>query len=357
MSISRFAFLNIEKMIIHQVFKRDDNKALVPPKLSNDSISLAGFDGLYALQERITEALGSDSYCIEMTVKRDHPDSTYALCNQILDADEDAFITLSQKITDNLADAQKTRREPGGVVVVFTGKVGAQETKYVGIIKAELHGGFGLHEKKSKLDIDYIKNLLLTPQQKLYKIAILVYQGDASAAENRSPQEYDIFVYDHNMTRAETRQAATYFYDDFLGCTFSPSAKKLTQDFFMHTRDFINGLKVGNERKVDLHTSLYTYLKVAQTNVVSVAEYSTRYFDTGLRDEYMRFMQQRKFPLRAVEKDLSNIENKLKKRNVGFSSGVKITAPADVFPELVKIQGKEGGKTIVEIKGEVDHED
>ena len=356
MSVPQLANLNINKIIVHHVFKRNEDRAIVTPRFSNDFTDLDPV-GIATLQERVTEALGNDSYCIEMTIEKDSAGSVYDLCNKMIDADDSVFKKTSKELATNLANAQSTRRIPGGILVVFSGTVGPNDSKYIGIIKAELHEGFSLLEKPRKLLIEFISNLLLTPQQKLYKIAMLILKGSNSTAEIRTPADFEVLVYDHNMTRAETRQAALYFYDQFLGCTFSPSAKKLTSDFYVYTKQFINSLPHSNETKVDLNTSLYTYLKVAQSNVVDAAEYANNYFPVEIRDDYLHHLKDKSFPLNAIPKDITYLKYKLQRRNLKFTSDVKINAPAERFSELVKIQSSDGDATNVVIKGRLERED
>jgi nucleoid associated protein NdpA len=357
MPVPQLANLQIKKIIAHQIFKRNEERAVVSPQYSSDFTELNPA-GITTLQERVTEALGNDSYCIEMTIARDGAGSTYDLCNQMIDADDDeTFKKASKELATNLANAQSTRRIPGGILVIFSGTVGPDDFEYIGIIKAELHEGFGLHEVEQKLSIEFIAKLLLTPQQKLYKIAMLVLKGTRLSAQTRTPADYDVFVYDHNMTRSETRQAALYFYDHFLGCAFSPSAKKLTSDFYTYTKEFINSLNYNNEDKVDLNTSLYTYLKVAQSNVVDASEYANEYFPVDIRDNYLSHLKSNNFPLNAVTKDITYLKYKLQRRNLKFSSDVKINAPAEGFSDLVKIQSTDDNRTNVLIKGTLERED
>jgi len=56
----------------------------------------------------------------------------------------------------------------------------------------------------------------------------------------------------------------------------------------------------------------------------------------------------------AFTKDLSYLKNRLRRRNIRFSSDVRISAPSDRFGELVEIRNREDGKTIVAIEGTVE---
>lgn len=353
---SQLVNLRIDRIIAHQVFKRTETRDIVPPKCSNELTQLDP-SGLNTLQERIIGALGDDSHCIEMTIVNDGPDSVYQICSHLLESSEDTFKSLSNALVNKLARSQTSRRIPGGIVVIFTGLVGNEDHKYAGIIKAELHGGFSINEDDNTLLLQYLSDLLLTPQQKLYKIAMVIEINRTNNPELRTPDDFKVLVYDHNMTRTETRQAAQYFYESFLGCTFSPSNKKLTSDFYYNTKEFISSIEQDDETKLDLNTSLYTYLKVSQSNVIKLSEFADQYLQPEFRDNYQNFMTARGLPAHAVTKDLTYLRHKLRRRSLRFTSKVKISAPSDHFDELVNIRGRENSKTIVAIEGQVERED
>ena len=70
--------------------------------------------------------------------------------------------------------------------------------------------------------------------------------------------------------------AAGYFYSVFLGMGIEKSSKKLTQDFFEHTRNFINQAPVDEETKFDLHESLRSELR-SQKATLSTASFATEH--------------------------------------------------------------------------------
>jgi hypothetical protein len=348
--------LRVNNIIMHEIYKRGVTDGLVAPKFSSVCTS---FDqsGLDTFQSRVTVALGKDSHCIEMVINQNGSDSAYAICSQIIDSNLESFISLSQKLTAKLAESQTSQNIPGGIILIFTGLVGNQNHKYVGIIKAELQGGFNREEVDSRLLLKYLSTLFLTPTQRLYKVAMFVEVSPCENSESRTPDDFNVLVFDHNMKSDETRQAAKYFYETFLGCGFSPSDRKLTSDFFNKTNTFIEDLRLSDEDRVDLKTSLYSYLKVSQRGTISIDSFSQEYLDPGLRDNYRNYMVQNGIPEREFNKDLTYIKNKLRKRNLKFTSKVNISAPSDDFETLVKIEGQREGRTVVSILGQLDNTD
>jgi hypothetical protein len=349
-----FSNLRINRIIVHQVFQRNDNRELISPKFSIDFTNLDQ-GGFSTLQDRIINALGDESHSIEMHINDSSPNSTFDICSRLIDAKNEDFKELSKSIPNKLAQAQTSRKIPGGIVVLFDGLIGPNNKHYLGIIKAEIHSGFNIIENENLLLLNFLSELLLTPQQKLYKIAMFIEDNHTDQLP-KIPDNFLVFVYDHNMTRSETQQAAQYFYDSFLGCSFSPSDKKLTSDFYHFTKDHIENMDVSEEIKLDLNTSLYSYLKVSQSNVINVVEYAEQYLEQEQRDSYSNFMYEKGFPDRAITKDITYIKYKLRRRNLKFTSDVKISAPSDQFEDLVNIAGSDNGRTLVSIKGNISKE-
>lgn len=118
----------------------------------------------------------------------------------------------------DLAEAQTSPRWPGGVLIVLSGKVGSQPKPYLAVIKAETDRGFNVVEEKGVVSLKLIKKMLLSQTQKLYKIGMLVEINYQHPLENLYDQgNYRYFLFDHLLTSTETRSAAAYFYDSFLG--------------------------------------------------------------------------------------------------------------------------------------------
>lgn len=350
----QFANLCIEKIAIHQVFQKNEKNEVIEPKYNNQLTTLDE-EGLCALGQRVIAAIGHDSHSIEMQVLNSDDGSTFQILSKMINCDDGQFLSLSKNLALRLAQSQTTRRIPGGIFLVFRGKVGARTEKCIGIIKAELHGGFNFTEDSDSMIVKYLSNLLLTPQQKLYKLAMFIRKADdgVNLTANNS-NDYKVFVYDQTISRNESGDAAIYFYQTFLGCSVHKSSKKLTQDFFKLTQNFINDLDIDDDNKVNLSTALHTYLNVEMSNTIQVREFAERYIgDVEIVDKYTSFMIENDIPDNNIIKDVSGLERKLNKRKLKFSSNVSITAPSDKFSELVRIVSSEDNKTTIEIDGHI----
>lgn len=331
-----FENLTVRRLIIHEVHRRlDDRQALVPTygshllRLSDDAMSV--------FKERVIAAMGSQSQSMEMTISRFDAESAVELANHLSIADDATFIERSKRFADKLTTAQVSRSLPGGVVVVFDGKAGSPARTIVGVIKAETHTGF---RRTPTLDVQYLKDLFMTPQTKLYKIGVFTY--DDGARTRAMPEGWTATVYDSQMSSGNRDGAALYFYDAFLGCTLPVNAALLTRQFYENTREFIGKIDIPEEVRSDLITGLYSYLKVDQAPVIEVGSFANQYLPPSARDDFAAFMAQRKFPTNAVHKDLSEIANKLRRRRITFSQNIQLIGPPESFRDLVAMEAIKG---------------
>jgi len=344
-----FANFKASKIILHQIYERDSNKQVVVPTLSKDVITLKG-QALETLNGRIVEAVGNASHSIRMEISDTGEQSCFNSVKRVLNDEKDSeFINLSTDFPIKLTAAQMSRKIPGGMVVVIKGKIGSASHPCVIIIKAERQDGFtsGVNSK-GIITLDFLENLLLTPYQKFYKIGIFIKTGT-----NETTNDFEVYVYDHNMTLKDTNNAALYFYNGFLGLTIPVTAKFLTKQYFEYTRDFINSMPIDDGQKLDLQTGLYSYLKVDQTNIVSTKTFAEKYLEEKYRDKYLSYMTSMDFPDNAITKDLELLKNSLKQRKITFSTDVKVTAPADKFSELIEVIGTNSEGTTLRIKGKI----
>lgn len=332
--------LQVDKVILHEVFKRDDEKKRVQPQYA-PAIEALSDGALDALRNRIVAAMSHSDRCIEMSITNSSLTSMVALTSRLVDLDEPMYVEASQGVANLLADAQKTRAIPGGIVVVFTGTVGVPAKRLLGVIKAEVHTGFLRdREEDGTYVLKFLDKLLLTPQTKLYKIGLFVEQNPE--VEDLTAR-WQAFIYDESMTSKDKYGAALYFYEGFLGLGFQASSARDTKRFHDFTKGFIQSLGVEEEQKVILQNALVTYLRADQSPTVEVNTFANTYLaDAELRDSYESYMTEKGFPTNAVNKDLADIERSLRMRKLLFRNQVRIIAPSQGFDDLVKIEVIQG---------------
>ena len=339
-----FSNLIINRIVIHEIFKLGENKEVIPPRYAK-KLSTLDTNGKNVLQERIVSAIGSDSRSIEMEILEFHEESCANIVSKLINVGDDEFIEVSKSLALKLANAQNNRKIPGGIVVVVQGACGAQiPKKFVAIIKAELHSGF---TRDDSIALQFISELLLTPQQKLYKIAAFIEED--SDIKKKLNERFSLTVYDNNMKKAETKELATYFYASFLGSEFKKNSKYITSNFYDYTKKFINSLDISDEEKIDLNSSLRTYVKSEINTTISVDEFASEYLTEDFRDEYKYNMEELNIPLTTICKDTTYLKNKLRERRIKFTNDFTLVGPEDKFNDSIKvIKPDENGNIVLE---------
>lgn len=339
-----FENLTVSRLIIHEIFVRGADKALVQPTYGNQLLVLPQ-DARDALQGRITNALGKSSHGVEMRIREFGADSIWSKAKEIIEAQgNDAhFIRVSRSIADKLAAAQANRNIPGGIVVVIEGTCGNPSKSFMCVIKAEPHGGFTKRQDGGHLTLEYIKELILTPQAKLYKIGAFLRHDPAAATKQEPINGWRVFLFDDLITQGNKLSAAQYFYETFLGLEFPSNSAFQTKQFHALTKEFIRHANVDSEKKIDLLNALTTYLKTDQAATIQVDAFSQNYLgDAVLKDAYTAYMGQKNFPTTAIHKDLSEVQSQLRFRKLTFGHDIKLTAPADQFENYVRIESIDG---------------
>jgi hypothetical protein len=295
-----FENLSVGRIIIHEVFARGADKTLVQPIYGTQLLVLPQ-DAKDALQARITNALGQSSHGVEMAIRETGVESTWQKAKEIIESqgNDPQFVSLSQSIASKLAVAQTNRTIPGGIVVVIEGTCGNPTRSFMCVIKAEPHGGFTKRQASGHLTLEYIKELILTPQAKLYKIGAFLRQDPAAVTAQEPANGWQAFLFDDLISRGNKLSAAQYFYESFLGLAFPSNSAFQTKQFHALTKDFIRNANVDSENKIDLLNALTTYLKTDQVATIQVDVFSQSYLgDAQLQDAYTTYMQQKTSPLR-----------------------------------------------------------
>lgn len=348
------ANLKIDEIASHRVFARDATKAVKPPTLNNKLISLSPA-GIGALQQRMTSSLGNKSHGIELSIEDSSATSFLQIAaDAIAQPAHTHFLASSQLLTQKLATAQSTTSGLAGVVFVIRGRVGLSPRRFIAVIKAEVHDGFGTGAGAQEADVTYLESLALTPTQRLYKVGLLLELVPALPLPLGAydPLNYRAFLFDHLITATETRAAAAYFYSVFLGMGIQKSAKKMTQLFFESTSDFIASTPLSEDLRWELREALRVELR-SRSAVISVKEFADDNIeDPALRKQFVDFMKGRDFPQNAVVKDVQYVAAKLRRpRKMNFSTGVKILIPSDAEKDTVEVLEKSSQGAVLSVKG------
>lgn len=335
--------LNIDRIIIHQIFQRDKDSNKITPTRSHELTNFAP-GAMQEFKTRVHDALGDGSKAVQMKIMEQGPSYIPSIINELSEQSEMDFIVSSYDVAEKLADAQKIKSIPGGIVVIFYGTQGIPAKKFIGIIKAEIHSAYEkeVNEQTREISLKFVEEVLLTPGTRLYKTAGFFQKPPSNEPEDDLNSKWAVLVSDYQISQTDGKAAAQYFYAGFLGCGYPETSARTTKQFYDATTDFIARLDIEEAKKSDLLNALTTYLKVGTSSTISSTEFASQYFDVDTKDAFTDHMEESGLPSTAFTKDIIHIESKLKYRNIRFNSNVKITAPADVFKNMVTIETIDG---------------
>lgn len=335
---------NVDRIIIHQVYRRDPDGNRVVPTQSHEYTNFEQ-SAMQEFKSRVKDAIGEGSKAVQMEIVNQESNDLPSLVNQLIDQDDEAFAISSYDIAKKLTDAQQTKSIPGGIVVVFSGTQGSQSKNYLGIIKAEVHSGYEkeINLKTNEISLKFVEELLLTPGTRLYKTAGFFEKADFDGVSEDLNDKWIVMISDYQISKAEGKAAAHYFYSDFLGCGYPKTSARTTKHFYESTRLFISEMDTSEEKKSNLLNALTTYLKVDTSSTISSSDFAEKYFDDiDVQDMFTAYMKNSGLPDNAFTKDIEHIKSKLQFRKVNFSSNVRITAPSEAFKNLITIETIEG---------------
>lgn len=336
--------LDIDRIIIHQIYQRDPEGVKVTPTQSFELTNFAPA-AMTEFKTRVRDALGEGSKAVQMEIVEQGEDYMPSIIDKLSVQDEGDFIVSSYNVAQKLADAQTRRTIPGGIVVVFYGTQGNPAKKFIGIIKAEIHSAYEkeVNPLTREISLKFVEEVLLTPGTRLYKTAGFFQKAGVGEESDDLNKKWAVMVSDYQISQTDGKAAAQYFYSGFLGCGYPESSARTTKQFYDETAKFISNLDIKEAEKSDLLNALTTYLKVDTSSTISSEDFASKYFDNiDTQDAFTDHMGEAGLPSTAFTKDTVHIDSKLKYRNIRFKSNVKISAPSDIFKEKVIFETIEG---------------
>ncbi|MCC5976670.1 MAG: nucleoid-associated protein [Salinarimonas sp.] len=336
-----FENLNINRVVVHEIFQRKEDRVMIEPAYAGSLENLSAA-AMGAFRLRITDALSAQTQSLEMDIIKFDKSSFLAIAEAMVDQSDEDFLDQSKLIAAKLADAQKMRRIPGGMLVVFDGSVGYPSIPFVGVIKAETQEGFRRSRTGENVVVEFLQNIFLTPATRLYKIGIFLFHD----ISKEKPSGRQAYIFDSNISAKNRENAAIYFYDGFLGCAFPSDGAYETQRFFDLTKEFIQKSNISSEDKRGLNDSLYVFIRNEQEPTFTTNQFSDRYMPEILQPDYLDYMERKNFKTSAVYRDTSAMGNRLRRRRLGFGADIELRASPEALEKQVRIEpivGEDGG--------------
>ncbi|RWO19530.1 nucleoid-associated protein [Mesorhizobium sp.] len=328
-----FENLKVNRVAVHEVFRRNDDKSIQPPAYANN-LEVLSAEAMGAFRLRMTDALSGQSQSLQMRIVRFGAGTFLETAEELVGSSDATFLLGSKEIATKLAESQLARRIPGGMVIVFEGTAGAASVPFVGVIKAEIQQGFRRSIAGTNAVVEFLNNIFLTPATRLYKIGVMAFDNTTKPR----PEGRRAFIFDSNISASNREAAATYFYDGFLGCALPSDGPYETMKFFDLTKEFIRASDLQPEKKRDMVDSLYVFVRDEQDPTFTADQFGNRFLPQELKDPYAAFMNTRKFTPNAVVRDTSQMGNRLRRRRLKFGGDIELSASPEALKTKVQME-------------------
>lgn len=338
--------ISFEEVIVHTLPKHKKSDTDVEPRYS-ETVSPLSLPLRSVFKDKIVSALMSDKM-LKLIFNEDSPSPIAALIGSIISGQlskrKSRFVDVSKKIAKHLFDIQKGNNNEGILVII---PIRVNQSPAVILIKLEMDSGAQLvmNDKSKSFDINVIEDLMMTKKTRVYKIALLL-KKDVQGVD------YDAIVTDNQIDMKAKMEVQSWFITDFLGCKPYKDPKIVTQDFYNFTKAFID-MQDDDVTKAKYHQDLNSYL-TKNTSRLNPTEFADDYLlTTNERNEYRAFLKTRGFGFSSFLKDLTQIENKVKKMAIEFTNGIIITSNRGRIQDKVVLENANDGQTKATITAKV----
>lgn len=349
------ANVTITRVIAHEVV-RASQMSERPPVLSDDLVVLDE-RGKALVGRRLVDTVASGSHCVDVTVADGGSGSPFDKATNMLDADDEGFVTNSKLLAGALSTSQTAGPIKSGSAIFVQGTCSAdgKPSRFIAIIKADSDQALYKRVKGESITLTYVSDMLLGESQRLIKIAFFIEDADREDAsvEGRRPEDFSVKVFDHLMQNSGDGDAAAYFYSTFLKCKLSHNAARQTKHFYEVVRSFIEEMPVSQSERVTYHGDLISYFR-QNHSTLEPRTFAQDVLPPAYQDAFVRKCREQGIT-QAFSKELDLIKGKLRRQSVKFSSNVTLYAPSEVFRDAVKIAGTSGdGWTELKIRGSIE---
>lgn len=339
--------LRIQVLALHQITK-ETVEADATAVFTNELIPVN--DAIEAeLVRRLSESLGTGSNAVQMEVDPEEGESAYPQLIEILDSDDQEIIfEKSKELVSLLADYSRHRLILGGPVFVLKGLTSNQDKPFVAVIKAEYSSGFQI---KGLNTVELIRNIFLTPNQKLFKIGFITLSNPSLELPDRLLQDNLIsIVFDVNTGHRNNANLATYFYKKFLGLKFRETDEVFTKDFFVRSKNFFIKKIDDPSLRFEHINRLYTYLTSSRRVQININEFIRDNVDENYQTAFRAEIGRTSLPRLGFVKNTSYINNDLMKRVLVFDDN-KIRIPYQLLSQSEVTIDKGKDQTVITIIG------
>lgn len=347
--------IDIIRVIAHEVVRAA--QIIERPPVLSDELVVLDDRGKSLVGKRLVDTVASGSHCVDVTVEDGSLGSPFDKATEMLDANDNEFITSSKLLAGSLSSSQTAGPIKSGSAMFVQGTCSAdgKASRFLAIIKADSDQALYKRVNGESITLTYVSDMLLGESQRLIKIAFFIEDAerDDDTSTGRRPEDFSVKVFDHLMQSSGNGDAAAYFYSTFLKCKLSHNAARQTKQFYEMASSFIDDMPISQAERVEYHGDLISYFR-QNIETIEPRTFAQAVLPANQQDAFLRKCREHGVT-QAFSKELNLLKGKLRRQSVKFSSNVTLYAPSDVFRDSVKIIGtSEDGWTELKIFGSIE---
>jgi len=332
----------IENVIVHDIPQHKKLDYTIEPSYSELESTLS--DGLKLFfKDKVVQALGSDK-SFKICFDADNTSPAPWLLQELLNSDGKNFVGSSKSLAKHLYETQIGSNTAGILVIIF-GKINDLNTCIILKLERDKGAQLTLDPETKSYNINEVQDLMLTQKTKIFKVALFIFKDHFS-------EKFDGLLMDYQINIKAKNEIVTFFIDKFLGCKAFEDPKVATQNFYKHTRGFINTID-DQILKVKYLQDLNSYMQ-KNSNMLNPREFADDYIKTPEeKNSYKNYLVSKKVKFSAFPKDVYLVENKFKKITVSFENEITITGNKGTFDNKVKLTKLRNGQHHAEITSKI----
>lgn len=337
---SLLKYLHVDELIVHDIPKRlskrflrgndeiEEETPIYSEVASPVSTSIINF-----FHDRISGTIGS-IYALDITFNPLSKTPIKRLVSDYFISNTNERIRITKEITQYLYEIQNASNSSGLLLFV---RCLIKEQVSLAILKVEREEGVRIKQQIVKdglktFNVEHIKDLMLTKKTKLFKIVLFYIKDDKVKGILCDQQKGN-----------KDKYAADFFLSDFLGCTLIDEPQIITKNYYEATERYINEKVTSPEQKGILINHLISDL-TDQNDFISPTNFAKRALEVEKRDEYLQYLKDSGVVTGNFKKENSLIENKIKKVQYNFSSGIFVLGSKEAMLSKSKATDMENGE-------------
>lgn len=315
----QLAVTTIRRVIFHDVPRKINGQE---PTLSEIETTIDAARKAH-LRTKLIRVLGSKSaYPVQFNPNSASPVPTQVRFLTEAHQSSAKFVAASQAIAKYLFEQHTGAVSPGLLCVIDVAIAGSQDA--IVLMKLEREEGAQLqltdsHGKKT-FAMSVLDNLVLTDGTRLFKTAMFMRTGPGD-------DDFQSAACDTQLSVMSSDDLAK-FWMRFLGCMFVEDPRVATHRFFESAVRFVNTTVTDPVLKADIYDHLQSQLK-ATKKMFSPKTFIEEYIPELYQKQFKDHLQSERVPLSSFTKDLSDIQNSLRRRAYQTKRGAMISVPED----------------------------